>query len=551
MTRYLRVLFTVGFLTLFAACGGGGGGGDNSSTSSQAYLVSPTSLTFHGELDGATPEPQNITITANKPDTIAPDIIASGDAIVTTSGFNYCPNGGSNLVCQFGGDSMVVIVPVPAPDAIGIGTFTGTVLIQSSELTVSVPVTYTVTAGPLSVDEVSPNPIIAGQTGEMTIRGHGFMDFGAVTPTVTIGTATATNVQIVNNTTIKAVYPSLPAGTHNVQVTGGSHLYPSTAKVVVVDPQSFTAESLTNGVAVSDLHYDAERQALFLLKTGGVIQRLAYGSGSWATTPASTTITGVRTIHPSLDGTTLVAGGENMLYELNPVDLTVTSSLEAFPPVLSTGIDCVYDHCFDTLARTSHGAMIALDSYGYNNYYFYDLATKELTVNTEYIRNNFDSMHVYGGRLYGSKNGLRTLIRTGSSGSYGYKVYDDIARTLLLVNYLPTGGPIGLDAAGKVIVVGTAIFKDNDDGFGYVAHSTLPELPLSVAVSPDGLTVYALLSTGTTVRPYDISQPAVVTPGTDIALPANPGTSPNMTISPDGNTLFIAGQSKIVIQPVN
>lgn len=544
MNKHMGYLFAGVMLSILTACGGGDDG------SSKAYLVSPSSLSFTGELDGVTPAAKTITITANEADTIPPDIYASGEAIDTSiTTFNACPNDSSNLDCIADSSSMTVTVPVPPPNTIGVGTFSGSVLIQSSERTVTVPVTYTVTAGTLTVDQVSPTPVIAGQTGEIMIRGHGFMAFGSTVPTVTIGSTTATNVQIVNNSTITATYPALTAGEYNLAVTGGSLVAPSTAKVVVIDSQVFNAEAISNSLTVNSLIYDSIHNSIYLLKTGGVIQNLTYSSGSWGSAPISTTITGVEAIALSIDGSSLVAGGYNMLYQLNPADLTTTSSKQVTTPISPYATGCDYVPCFDSMARTSHGEIIALDNNQWQSFYFYNLASNTLTSSEDYFGYDVYVSWIWGGRLYGSENGNRTLITQGLG--YNYEVYDDVTRTLTPID-VTSGSTIGVSADGKVIIVGTAILKDNGDGNGYVSHGTLPVSPAGIAISPDGLTANVLLSTGgTTVRPYDISQPAVVTPGTDITLTAAPGTNPKMTVSPDGNTLFLAGSSNIVIQPLN
>ena len=70
-------------------------------------------------------------------------------------------------------------------------------------------------------------------------------------------------------------------------------------------------------------------------------------------------------------------------------------------------------------------------------------------------------------------------------------------------------------------------------------------------ISPDGFTAYAYYAATNSIRKFDISSG---TGGDYVAtgsiLVASPGTSVNaMTITPDGGTLFLAGNQQVVIVP--
>jgi hypothetical protein len=73
----------------------------------------------------------------------------------------------------------------------------------------------------------------------------------------------------------------------------------------------------------------------------------------------------------------------------------------------------------------------------------------------------------------------------------------------------------------------------------------------TVVVSPNGTRAYTY-SSGT-VRTYDLTTPPVLGAFSEIgigtATPGNPGLGTVMTISPDGGTLFIAGDAAIVVMP--
>ncbi|MDH5327832.1 MAG: hypothetical protein OEZ68_18205 [Gammaproteobacteria bacterium] len=78
----------------------------------------------------------------------------------------------------------------------------------------------------------------------------------------------------------------------------------------------------------------------------------------------------------------------------------------------------------------------------------------------------------------------------------------------------------------------------------------LPITSTAVAFSLDGNSLYALDSS--TLRKYDLSNPDInsVLPeiGTGVAI-STPGSYPKMLLSADGGTVFLAGTSRVVIQP--
>ena len=84
----------------------------------------------------------------------------------------------------------------------------------------------------------------------------------------------------------------------------------------------------------------------------------------------------------------------------------------------------------------------------------------------------------------------------------------------------------------------------------------IPNSSSAAAVAPELPRAYTFDSDGT-IRTFDTSQPAiagvlaVVPPAlTLVAAPGGPVGLQEMTVSPDGRTLFIAGRARIVVQPL-
>lgn len=84
--------------------------------------------------------------------------------------------------------------------------------------------------------------------------------------------------------------------------------------------------------------------------------------------------------------------------------------------------------------------------------------------------------------------------------------------------------------------------------------STLASLPMqanAVVFSSDGNTAYGYYSSDNTVRAYDISNPGAGVPLlASGAVASTVGTYPEITISPDDATLFVAGGNGMAVVPV-
>jgi len=82
---------------------------------------------------------------------------------------------------------------------------------------------------------------------------------------------------------------------------------------------------------------------------------------------------------------------------------------------------------------------------------------------------------------------------------------------------------------------------------------TLPDTTAAVVLRPDGKRAYTYDTDANGVLAYDISETnegEAFTPlGDAVPLVAAPGDGVRMAISADGNTLFIAGTTQLVVQP--
>jgi len=530
--KMLQSIVLLFFTFLLSACG-----------DTSPFTVSPGSLTFSTQIGGIAPSSKTFTIKANQNDTAVPDISVTGDAIDLTNSYpTSCYGNSTVLDCRSDYErTLTVTVPVPDPDDLGVGTHTASILIQSSQHSVTLPVTYTVSAGTPAVSQVSPYVAVAGNTHTVTIRGGGFANFGTSIPIVTFGGTAGTNATLVNNSTITVDLPVLAAGAHAITVAGASVDFPSTTNLVVVADPGYTADSIPQTSPAYKIIYDDERKAIYTvnrLTTPQQIEKYTFNGSAWSSTPDATyALDGNGDAALSTDGATLlvVTNNDDKVYEVDPTTMT---QIGTGTSVTTSFSDCTNDTCLDSVAITSDGFAAVLDSGQWQDFYIYDPSNSSVVSGYSYTSGN--SKNFYYGVLQGSRSGNRIHVHTQASSN-------DIIN---IINKTVTGVSDGyarraLSGDGKVIATGSSVRKDS--GSGYVSYAYLP-YPDATALSLDGNTAY-VLSLGV-LKVFDISTATVAQIGSDISLPTVTGGAEIMTISIDGKTAFIAGATNIVVVPI-
>lgn len=525
-------------LLLLAACSSGGGGDEQGR--SAGITLSTNSVAFAADApDADTPETQVVTATFGE-NVVHLAVIHTSNAI-------------ANITTSTSGRTAQISIAPAAPSDLGSGIFQATIAVTgyfcadagctslAAGDTEQIRVTYQISPVILAI---APYVATANESGTAIIRGVGFASFA--TQGVRFGDTAATEFVLISDQEIRVTYPALPAGTYPVQIDIPDHIgdLQSEATLVVVEPTAYPAQALAYPSAnptIREILYDAERRAILLATDsgGGSLVRFAYGASDWEA-PTSAAVNGVQDIALSTRGERLLAVTPSALALVNPTSLATTSSIDA--PDLGEGITLRAlgvlndDRALITTGR-SESSISAL--------YLYSGRQATLTPLTTGMNNATPAATATGSTVIftqghsSTTTALAVLIFNATTGQF------DSAGITLTQNAIP---PVVDRVGTRAVLNGTNVY-----GPGFDLLGTLPTATAAVAVKPDGKRAYTY-EPSVGVRTFDISADrhgeAYAALGSPVPLVGDPGANPRMTISPDGTTLFIAGSTQLIVQPV-
>jgi len=405
---------------------------------------------------------------------------------------------------------------------------------------------------------VNPYVATSGTSLEVILRGSGFNNPGgtAVSFDATPGTSPA----LVSDTELRVTHPSLVAHSYRVSVPnqlGNANIVRSTANLVVVDAPVYTATTIAYPLAAPNvtlrvplnIAYDAERNALLVGVTyfgtapvpSPEIFRYTFSGSAWSA-PANVPVPALRDLVLTLDGKKLLATSGRAIVPLDSVTLAAGTSTSA-PPFIS-------DFLSQLALANDRNAVVTtgLNGSGLTETFKYSLLDG---VFTQYP---YPFALLSNGTAGGSADGSRVVLAQGgsSSGNFAY-LYNASTGTLTQGPDVAFGSPRpALDRnATRMLLGGVRIFDPNFQVLGSIPPAASFPTAFAAALSPNGSRAYS--SSGTVLHTYDLTAaPSAglfpeVTPA--VTLPGDPGFNPVMTISPDGGTLFIAGDAGIVAVP--
>lgn len=520
-------------MCLLAACSSGG---SDSATRSTEIDVSTTALTFAASGPTAdAPPPQTFTATFGE-DVVHLAVIDNSTNIATTS-------------TVINGQTAEITVTPVAPSEMGSGIFTTAIAITgyfcgdpnctslAAGTTRTVSIRYQVSP---VIQAVAPYIATENKSDRAVIRGVGFRSFA---PTgVRFGDVAATEFTIVSDTELRATYPALAAGTYEIQIEIPDHEgeLESTASLLVLPPTNYTARTLSypsSSPTVNRVLYDAERSALLVATNDEILRYVASGD-TWSA-PERRAVSNLRDMSLSVDGSRLLAISQSTLVPANPTTLALGTAISA---ELASG------HTLKNLVVMNDDRALITTARNENSpspLFLYSPTQSTVTQINQSLNNATPAI---------SSNGATAIFVQGhSSATNQLPVY---LFNTLSGQFEVTTASIHQNAVApavdrngsRAVLNGT-----NVHGAQFALFGTLPNTTAAVALKSDGTRAYAYDTSAGGIVTYDISEDNDEDPyssvGSTVPLAGNPGSGVKMTISPDNNTLFIAGSTQLVIQP--
>jgi hypothetical protein len=453
------------------------------------------------------------------------------------------------------GRTATVTVEPTAPSSVGAGAFLGAVAVTgytcadatcsklAAGTTSTVSINYQVSP---VVQLVTPYVETAGVADEVIIRGIGLASFGV--QGVQFGDIAATSFAIPTGslTEIRVTHPALPAGTYPVRLLSANHqgAIPTTATLVVVDPTTYAATTLsypTAPTAVRRVIYDVERRALIVVTDagGGSLVRYTYDGTAWSA--PTEVVAGLRDAALSAKGTTLYGISSTSFVPVDPVTLAAGTAVAA--PSLTT------DAFLNRIVVGNDD--VGLIATGINT----------STSTSLYLYSPLSNSVV----LTGSALNNATPVMT-ANGALAYLVQGDPTLTadVALQRYVTAGNSFAASgitlrqngvqpaisrAGSRLIVNGQRVYDGIETFLG-----TLPATTVAVVLKADGSRAYAYDPSAGGIVVYDttadLDEAAYAPLGAAVPVAGDPGSNPMMIISPDNRTLFLAGPTRVVVQPV-
>ncbi len=453
---------------------------------------------------------------------------------------------------------------------------TATITIRSALAHVS-PVTTTVRIDKRlpEVQHLGPYLVVSGRTTRLVVRGRGFdgiANLAARLQAAGIGAGTATRV---SDTELRLDVAPTAAGSGRIGTSNALGEVIGGATLQVVAPQTFAYAAVPTGGIKRSVVYDAQRRSIYAVNVENeALNRFRFDGSNWVLD--ATSVPAILDAGLSPDGSALlVSATPGTLRLLDPATLATSFTL-AVPDGLARNLTYV-GHGIST---TSDGrSWLPLGSTGWNELGYFDHATRTLQPRPSQpdLRTSF-----YGGPwTMMPRDGSRMLVvQSGSISPSPPALVYDTSSGLLADN----GAGLTFmyevsysDDGGRMLIDG---YEVRDRDFGLVGRLGTGLEPgwsaVHSIVSPDGRRVYVLALADnvpaegpTTLLPriyvYDSSTSDPVTSQLPVVgmfelqhFPSCrvydyvlcPLTRPRMTMAPDGQTLFLAGNQHLVVAPV-
>jgi hypothetical protein len=412
----------------------------------------------------------------------------------------------------------------------------------AQQLNLAVQIEYDILATP-KIEFVAPYIGIAGQPGTLRLRGH---NFKARSGLVTIGLGDLRIGPLVpdGDTQITVSYPALSEGRYPVILLDPPGIAPTSLELVIITPPAFTYQAVDAPSRRTRILFDAERQAIYgVNRLDQEMEHFAYLNGTWSVRPPHV-VPQLSDIAMAPDGRSLVVLDRNAVNEMSLTD-------GLFTPVRYADNRDTFCEPLNQAIPADNGRVIIFSSCAFSHWQIYNLQTHSIT---------FDPFvfHLNNGLAAGSADGSRIYVGASNFSSDPIHIVESLSNTVssglgrMVLTAISISGNASrvilqnsnvhsrsLTLLGKLPPNGVALAsRDSSRAFVYVdndAGARIEVYNLNGPLQPGAL--YPLLKT---VNLLDSANalgelhPAVV-----------------MTSSLDDTTVFVSGDSKLLVVPVN
>lgn len=392
-------------------------------------------------------------------------------------------------------------------------------------------------------DRVAPYIATANQGGHVYLRGAGFACRLAA-PTLLLG-GTELAKTIDTDTQIQANVPALAAGRYPLRFDNQLGIELGIAELVVLSPPALVYQAISAPSNRGHLVYDAERTTLYAVNAADEIERYTLSGSTWSALDPIV-VPDLSDVDLAPDGRSLVVASRNSLGDID---------LGAATPSLvqrATNPDTFCGGFFAQLAVPNDGKVFVVFKLaacsGFSQSYLYDLRTHALA-QTTFLFNGIAAASADGSRIYMGSNGLSpapevlifdalsdtstagtpranlsALSVSGDASRVVLQQIDVYSRTLSLTGHVAGGG--GTLASRD----STRAFVYRDDG---IAGPRLDVYDLNGALQAGAL--------------YPVAKTIMLADSPNTAA----GGSVQMASTPDDAAVFVSGNARILVVPVN
>ena len=425
--------------------------------------------------------------------------------------------------------------------------------VNSSGTTQTVTIPVVLNYQPAYVAFVSPYVGIANKAGSFFLRGVNFAATAAPL-TVMIGSTQIANVTPDGDTQLRVNFPALAAGTYAVAVKNAAGIVASNAALVLVNSPTLVYQAISAPSTRQRLVYDAERQVLYAVdQADAEIQSFKLAGGVWTA--------GAPYILPQLVDIVLSPNGKLMIaLTLGSVDdIALTGApFIATPRASEPG----FSEIFTRLCMTNDGNAFITTQFqgsGFTASYLYDITNYSIGGNAYFIGYLYDGLAAAsadGSRVYAGSNGVSPAQPIAIYNSLDHSITDSSATVTYNLNAASVSGD-----ASRVILNTTDVYSASltitgqlPSGTGGVTLASRDASRAYVYRDDAGgggprLDIYNLNGALQAGALYPLLKTVMLADAPNAA--AGLYSTITMAETSDGNTVFVSGDSKVLVVPVN